>query len=327
MTQDRTWNRRRLLKLGGGAAAGAALGLGAKVATASEAAPTAVPTSSRFDLTEPSYDLFRHARLHDARVQQSFCFDNVNRRLFVAQLKDGSADSSGDLCITQLDFSGNELGYMYLLGFGHAVSIAAQPVGTSTYLWTEVDVNSGARGKRLARFRWSSGTTLSSTSSALTKHSPVSDATETTCAIDPVNNRMAIRYLNTAGSRRYAIFNVNEVAAGNYTNRLADFAQPSDSAVFQGYTLYGSYVYQLTGTAYGADNPSPGNAYTSSVNVNTGALTQRAFTGAGSTLTYREPEGMGVYRTAAGEVRLFLGFASGEAGDRRSNLFYKNVLV
>ncbi|MGO4430678.1 hypothetical protein AB4Z54_70910, partial [Streptomyces sp. MCAF7] len=61
MTQDRTrtWNRRRLLMLGGGAAAGTALGLGAKAATASESAPTAVPTSSRFDLTEPSYDLFR----------------------------------------------------------------------------------------------------------------------------------------------------------------------------------------------------------------------------------------------------------------------------
>ncbi|MEU1668070.1 teichoic acid biosynthesis protein C [Streptomyces sparsogenes] len=331
MTQDRTWNRRRLLKLGGGAAAGAALGpvalAAAGTARASEAAPTAVPASKRFDLTQPSYDLFRHARLHNARVQQSFTFDNVNRRLFVAQLKDGSPDDSGDLCITQLDFSGNELGYMYLLGFGHGVSIGAQPVGSDTYLWTEVDVNSGARGRRLARFRWNSGATLSNTSSALTKHSPVSDATETTCAIDPVNNRMAVRYLNTAGSRRYAIFNVNEVAAGNYTNRLADFAQPSDPAVFQGYALYGSYVYQLTGTAYSDTNPSPGNAYTSSVNVNTGALTQRAFTGAGSTLTYREPEGMGVYRTAAGEVRLFLGFASGEAGDRRSNLFYKNVLV
>ncbi|KAK4137501.1 hypothetical protein BT67DRAFT_438761 [Trichocladium antarcticum] len=50
-------------------------------------------------------------------------------------------------------------------------------------------------------------------------------------------------------------------------------------------------------------------------------------TSAGKTLTFREPEGMAVYRTAAGQVRLFLGIGSGTAGDRRSNLFYKNVLV
>ncbi|NYI04555.1 phage baseplate protein [Allostreptomyces psammosilenae] len=317
-----SWSRRRVLRISGGAAAGAALGLGITAPTAA----AAVPTSQRFDLSEPSYDLFRHVTLRDGRVQQSFCFDNVNRRLFVAQLRSGSPDDSGDLCITELDFSGNQLGYMYLSGFGHGVSIAAQPVGTATYLWTEVDVNSNARGTRLARFRWSSGTTLSNTSSALTKHSPVAGALETTCAIDPVHNRMAVRY-ETGSGKRYAIFNVSDVAAGVYTNRLADVAQPGGLGVFQGYTLYGSFVYQIEGTAYGPDNPSPGNAYVSSVNVNTGAMVQRSFTRAGSTLTYREPEGMAVYRTAAGQTRLFLGFASGEAGDRRSNLFYKNVLV
>jgi hypothetical protein len=34
-----------------------------------------------------------------------------------------------------------------------------------------------------------------------------------------------------------------------------------------------------------------------------------------------------VYRTTAGETRLFLGFASGDSGDRRANLFYKNALT
>ena len=50
-------------------------------------------------------------------------------------------------------------------------------------------------------------------------------------------------------------------------------------------------------------------------------------TNAGGSLDYREPEGMAVYRTVAGETRLFLGFASGAAGARRANIFYKNVLV
>lgn len=50
-------------------------------------------------------------------------------------------------------------------------------------------------------------------------------------------------------------------------------------------------------------------------------------TKAGSSLSFREPEGLAIYQTDAGETRLFLGFASGESGDRRSNMFYKNALV
>ncbi len=286
-----------------------------------------MPVSKRFDLTEPSHDLFRHATLHDDTVQQSFCYDIVNKRLFVAQRQNSTDWVNGQLCVTELDFDGNYRGYMHLNGFGHGVSIAAQPVGSTTYLWTEVDIDAESeRGVRLARFAWQSGKTLSNTSSALTKHKPVPEGTAMTAAIDPVFNRMAVRYAVAGGGHRYAIFNLAEVAAGNYANRLADFAQPPGPGVsFQGYTLYGSYVYQLRGQSY--DEAPEGNTHVSSVDVNTGAEVQSFRTGAGSTLTFREPEGMAVYRTSAGEVRLFLGFASGAAGDRRSNLFYKNVLV
>ncbi|KAK0744600.1 hypothetical protein B0T21DRAFT_407686 [Apiosordaria backusii] len=60
-----------------------------------------VPNSPRFDLTKPSYDLSRHKTFHDSTVQQSFAFDNTNRRLFVAQRLNNADDSSlGHLCIT-----------------------------------------------------------------------------------------------------------------------------------------------------------------------------------------------------------------------------------
>jgi hypothetical protein len=36
---------------------------------------------------------------------------------------------------------------------------------------------------------------------------------------------------------------------------------------------------------------------------------------------------MAVYRTAAGETRLFLGFGSRDGVDRYANIFYKNVLL
>ncbi|WP_420082061.1 hypothetical protein ACN6AT_34130 [Streptomyces sp. JL4002] len=50
-------------------------------------------------------------------------------------------------------------------------------------------------------------------------------------------------------------------------------------------------------------------------------------TKAGSTLHHREPEDLAIYRTDGGEPRLFIGFATGQEGDRRSSIFYKNALV
>jgi hypothetical protein len=312
---------RRGLLAASGAVAVAAVGdsLDAKPSSAD------VPASARFDLTQPSYDLFRNKPLAQQTVMQSFTFDNVNRRLFVAQLRNGStSDDNGDLCVTQLDFSGNQVGHMFLTGFGHGVSIGVEPAGSASYLWTEVDsVNS--RGTQLARFRFASGTTLSHTSSALEKHLPIAGIDTVTCATDPINQRLIMRY-RINGAFRYAVYNLADIRNGVYDRRLADIAQPSGLGTFQGYAVYGQYLYMLDGDPYSATNPSPGNAHVSSVSLNGGPLT-RVQTNAGGSLTYREPEGMAVYRTIAGETRLFLGFASGASGDRRANIFYKNVLI
>ncbi|KAJ5294228.1 hypothetical protein PENANT_c028G07517 [Penicillium antarcticum] len=289
----------------------------------------AVPTSKRFDLSEPSYDLFRSKSLHDVTVQQGFAFDNTNRRLFVAQRRDGSSETSGDLCITQLDFDGNYLGYMYLTGFGHGVSFGAQGGGSSSYLWTEVEANSNGYGKKLARFKFTSGTTLSSTSSLLKKFVPVSGATEHTCSIDPVNNRLIVRHQLSDG-KHIAVFDLDKATDGDFSSALANFKHPSlasKSDTFQGYAAYGEYIYLLTGTSYDVAGGAV-NSEVTSVNMNTGAVVQGpTLTKAGSTLTFREPEGLAIYQTVAGEVRLFLGFASGKARDRRSSLFYKNALI
>lgn len=283
----------------------------------------------RFDLPKPSYDLFRHKKLKDKTVMQSLGFDARNKRLFVAQLKNGSAsDKNGDLAISQLDFAGNLKGYMYLKGFGHGVSIGVEPSGTSTYLWAEVDpTGASARGTQLARFKFTSGKTLTNKSSALTKYKPVAGSEGVTASIDPVNNRLAMRYKK--GSWRVTVFNLADVKAKKYGNPVADIAQPSQNGeTFQGYAVYGRYLYTAYGNAYGKTNPSPGNTKLSTIDLSTGKrVAGPTFSKAGATLTYREPEGLGIFRTGSGEVRLFLGFASGAEGDRRSNLFYKNVLI
>ncbi len=59
-------------------------------------------------------------------------------------------------------------------------------------------------------------------------------------------------------------------------------------------------------------------------------LIDRALTKAGKSLVYREPEGLGIYRSLAGETRLYMGFGSRSSmtnANRYANLFYKNVLV
>lgn len=88
-TSPTSFSRRGLLRAGTGLGL-AALGVGYGAGAAS----AAIPTSPRFDLTQPSYDLFRGQSLHDVTVQQGFAFDNVNRRLFVAQRRDGSSDTA-----------------------------------------------------------------------------------------------------------------------------------------------------------------------------------------------------------------------------------------
>ncbi|KAJ4176339.1 hypothetical protein NW755_014465 [Fusarium falciforme] len=286
-------------------------------------------TPAYFNLKAPSHDLFRHKSLHDETVQQSFAFDQKNRRLFVAQRRNGTPIKKGDLCITQLDFSGKYLGHMYLNGFGHGVAFGAQAVGKDTYLWTEVDSKSNGYGERLARFKFVNGKTLSNKSSALTKFKPIPKSTAMICVINPVDNTLVVRY-TLSGAKRIAVYDLMSATKGDFSKPVVDFKIPTwkgRSSVFQGYTAYGQYMYVLTGTAYDV-NGGVVDSEVTSINLKTGKVHQGPiWTKAGQSLSFREPEGMGVYTTAAGEPRLFLGFASGKAGDRRCNIFYKSELV
>lgn len=290
-----------------------------------------LPASSYFNLKAPSHDLFRGKALQDGTVQQGFAFDNKNRRLFVVQLKNGSPEKAGDLAVTQLDFSGKKLGYMYLKGFGHGVAIAAEGVGSDTYLWTEASVNpDSGYGLKLARFKFQSGKTITSSSSGVKTFKPFAKGSSFTCVINPSDNTLVVRY-NLSGAKYIAVFSLSSAAKGDFSKPLVNFKQPvikGLSDVFQGYAAYGQYLYVLTGTSYDKSGGKV-NSEVTSVDMNTGKIQQGPLlTKAGESLSFREPEGMGVYVTAAGEPRLFLGFASGNTGgQRRSNLFYKNELV
>lgn len=310
----KSWTRRELLRLAGGTGLLAAGLSGARTTAASGA-------TRPYDLSSPAHPLYTGAPLASATVQQSFTFDPENNRLFVAQLKAGSPGVAGDLHLSEVDRGGRLLGTMVLLGYGHAVSFAAQPYRRGTYLWTEGEANGNGYGTVIKRFAWADGATLTRDDPRATTFRPVPEALETTCAIDHDAGRMAVRYHTSAG-KRIAILRLADVAAGGAPTRLADFAQPPGLGVFQGYALHGRDFYTLDGTAYGDTNPPPGNAFLSRIDTRTGALAERVRTEAGADLVYREPEGMAIGPSRGGSPALHFGFASGEAGHRRSNIFY-----
>ncbi|MFF8837643.1 teichoic acid biosynthesis protein C [Streptomyces sp. NPDC015130] len=316
-------SRRSLILTGAGTSL-AALGLGAGAQTAS----ADVAVTKRFDLTQPSHDLFRSANTHGVRVQQSFAFDWVNKFLFVATKRSGSPESAGDLCINKMDFDGNYISYMHLNGFGHGVAFAALPDGSGTELWIECAANGSGYGTALAPIRYTAGTTLNSPAGSAA-YRPIAGATEYTCSVDPVHRRVIVRY-HTGAGKRIAVYPLSALETRNFGAPLVDFKQPAISGTPQGYTLYGSYMYFLTGDAYPGDGTptGDGNSYVTSIDINTGTVEQGpVLTKAGATLHHREPEGLAIYRTDAGEARLFIGFATGVEGDRRSSIFYKNALV
>ncbi|MEU8632245.1 teichoic acid biosynthesis protein C [Amycolatopsis sp. NPDC048633] len=318
----RTLSRRSLFRAG--AVTAAALGAGA-VFAGTAAGADGVPASPYFDITQPSYDLFRGKLLHESHhVMQGFAFDNVNRRLFVVQAQNGT--SGDDLCVNQLSFSGELLGSMHLAHAGHGVSIGVEPVGTASYIWMECDADgttTDARGTALARFKFVNGGTPS-VKKFLTGSKTI------TCATDPVYQRIAVRR-SEGGKMWYSVFPLASAAAGDFSTPLAHFPQPAlstGSVVFQGYTVFGDQLYTLDGQGHA--DAADIDSYVTRVDMNTGTVKSRALTKAGQSLVYREPEGMAVYRTADGETRLFLGFGSRSSLDninRYANIFYKNVLV
>ncbi|WP_037765071.1 hypothetical protein [Streptomyces sp. 142MFCol3.1] len=361
-------DRRQILRMAGaavGVAAVPAIAIAsargvARTSRTSETDAGSVTATKRFDLTAASDQLLREIGLSGTRVLQSFAFDNAKGHLFTVQLVDGGLklpgesqtytgaerEANGDLCLTRLDTSGRILGTMYLLGFGHGVQIGVESTSTASYLWTETssvrtqnsDGTYTGWGSKLARFKFANGTVLTPNSPAITQYSLESGVDRTTVALDPVNQRLAVRH-RISGAFRYRLYDLVAFKSGSRT-ALADVAQPADlqpgyTDTFQGFASYGSYLYLLAGSAYGtAGSVSPdGNTYITSVDWNTGTLVEQKLTKAAYTLLYREPEGMAIQVPDPNNptaVRLCSGFASETSttdSRKKASIYYKSVLI
>lgn len=302
------------------------LGVGASAVLPGSPASASVPAAQRFDLSQPSSERFRGVSLHETHhAMQGMAYDNVNRRLYIAQIRNGS--DGDDLCVNQLTIEGRLTGHMHVNNAGHGVSIGVEPVGSASYLWMECDSDqhsNNGRGTALARFKFVNGASPSAVKKFLTGSKTIS------CATDPVNKRLLVRR-NENGTMRYSLFSLADAAAGRFSSPLAHFAQPKlgdGTVTFQGYTVLGNHLYTLDGT--GHQNPADINSYVTAIDMNTGKVVQRSLTKAGKTLFYREPEGMMVYRTVGGHLRLCFGFASRpsmSSSTRYASVYFKDVLV
>ncbi|MEV6970297.1 hypothetical protein AB0M47_34840 [Hamadaea sp. NPDC051192] len=345
--------RRTLFQAAGLGALAAALPSTAAVATDTTATDTTAAAAgpARFDLAAPGRPLFRTQRLHNKTVLQSFAFDNVNRHVYTVQLMAGgqqladeaapvsgaNRDLAGDLCLTQLDLDGTELGYMFLKGFGHGVQIGAEPVGSSAFLWTETDAISDdglhGWGSRLARFRFADGAIITPDSPEVRRIAPIPGADRTTCGIDPVLNRLVMRH-RVAGTFRYALYDLDEARRNKFTP-IFEVDQPALTYSFQGYATSGAYLYLLEGTSYGSSGSTApvGNTYLTCVEWASGTVVARQLVSDGTDLAFREPEGMAIQVPDPSDpagVRLAFGFASTTSPTdtaKLASVYYKDVLI
>ncbi|WP_068775871.1 hypothetical protein [Paenibacillus sp. FJAT-26967] len=305
------------------------------------------PLSSKmFVLSEPATELIREKALHNGTVMQSFAFDNVNQRIYVVQLMAGGQqlpgesspvsgaerDLRGDLTLTQLDMAGNELGHMFLKGFGHGVQIGVESVGSNAYLWTETDsVTEGKSGwgSRIARFPFESGKVLTPDTAGIQKHELIEGADRTTVNLDSANGLLTMRY-RKEGVFRFAVYDLEAVKRNEYA-AIADVPQPS-VGTFQGFASYGGYLYLLEGTSYGsAGSVAPtGNTYLTSVDLQTGRVVDKQLITAGSDLSFREPEGLAIRipdPSHSQKAQLGIGFASNFTPTRLANIYVLDRLL
>jgi hypothetical protein len=330
----RRFDRRRLLTTA------AVLG-GAVPLALPGTANAAVAPSPKFVLSGAGDDpVVRRTLQQSTWAMQSFAHDHLNGHLYFVQSKPGTDPGhNGDLWITKTNETGDRLGYMELLGFGHGSSMGIEPTttGAAPYVWIEGgDSNDNGAGERLARFRFTHKLTLDyfNPSIPIDDLTPGSDLTSFAKlprpAIDPYANRLILRYATHEPATRVwrlAVFDLADARAGRLAdaNRLVERAIPNnselgltDADLFQGITACGQYAYLYYG---GPDRPSW--LVTIDLNAVGGSYVEKFQTNAGASLPGREAQGIAIW-LASGAPRLAFGYSSGGGGQFMASVFYKS---
>ncbi|WP_153451424.1 hypothetical protein [Streptomyces smaragdinus] len=272
--------------------------------------------------------------------------------------------AQGDIAITKLSADGStKLGRMYLRGFGHGAQFGVEPTaaGSAPYLWIEYDSQLNAAGTtgfgtKVCRIRYLGPPTAEPprsfhwddaqdradmdfrdrTPDPLQLPGTGSTLSSPRAVVDMQHRRLLVRF-GRNGQTQAAVWDLAKaVAAPLGAPLLLRQNLPAPVYDSQGFCLYGSWMYMLEGESYKSGGPADttdvGTTYITKVDLNS-AYSERALTRALKSLVFREPEGMNIMLVpdpaAAGAYlpRLSFGFASGDEGDRRVNIAYKDALV
>ncbi len=225
----------------------------------------------------------------------------------------------------------------------------------NAYLWVECkspkpsSSDDSARGTKLCRLSFHAGWTVtynrtsdtftakdsSGDAAAITVdvYDPVADADTYTANVDMSSGRIIVRY-SVDGAFRFRVYSITDMRARNYSAYLADRAMPTMSALaafyptgsqatikdqpFQGYAMYGSWVYLLHGKG-----GKSSHTFISAMDLNTGALKsaltpidERSVASAVGFSDW-EGEGMAIRTLPDGGIRLRWGLALGASGNTK----------
>jgi len=284
--------------------------------------------NSLFDVGGTPSAIMTNVTLSQSRVHQTAAYEPVKNRYYATQViddgvtlpgesgppPDGTRSARGDLAINELDASGTVLNVMYVRGFDHGQSLGVEDVGGTTRLWISykavmTSLGGNTFGRSIAYLPFQAGAVIDVTDPSISDFTPFT-ANSMSPGFDPANNQFGINY-NTGSGSRVRIYDLAAWRAQDFSTWLYDFPRAT-FPTFQGWALYGNYVYLRNGDAYSDDNPPPpdgnGNTYWTVQDVRTGSTVRRFQDLTFLNLPYREPEAVGVFLYPAGP-QLIYGFA------------------
>lgn len=257
------------------------------------------------------------------KITQSFVIDTVDMCIYSTQVEDNN--STGNLILSKLDFSGKVLGKMYLKEFGHGNQIGIDRIDGIPKIWVECDgeIASGGSfsGKKICRFEFIDGKTCYYHEGNVYDLAPTGSA-YITVAINEESDRLGIRYKHN-GNFYYSIYSLYSVLNNNPT-LLATVLRPSSlettsKSPNQGFAIFNNRIYNYEGFPYEeTDNKS--NIRISCIDFK-GVLLYSHYIDHAMNLVYREPEGLFFKQISDTDFELYFGIASGNAGSRKFNIY------
>ncbi len=302
----------------------AVLGLATAGLAVSAQAARALPASPRIALLSDIDTLFTKKALTENNNQQALAFDVANGRLFMLQSRRGS--TGVDLCLNRVSFAGTPLGTMYMDKVGYGVSFGVEPVGKDSYIWMQTRADSTGRATALMRFKWITGHQTGQRQLPLHRQPrhQLRDRPHLPEAAGAQTGRRHHTHVHQLFALPFGKTFVPSAPLNTFTLPL----EISGLGVLAGYVPYGRYLYVFTGNRQRrvADIDSK----LSTLDMDTRRVVAKTTTHAGSSLPYRKPEGLGIYRSSTGVVGLYFGFASRESFNGThplANVFFKNDLA